>query len=811
MHGPLLAFCCACLLYALPWQVPPVFGAGWPRIAWAAGCVVVVAASVLGVSWWVCRWRPRRCLLVVLAAGAGVLWQGLEQQQALRERLQAAPDALPLWLTVRVLGEPAVVYAGAGAGSTADGAVRAATVARFSARVVTASAGRDDIRAGVRLRLSWYEPPAVGADELWRVLAVVRGPWSYAAPGGFDYERWLLGKGLSGTGSVRVGERIAPAAATAAGLRSLMAGPLASPRLLRGGVLRALLLGAGGSVPEPVWELLRSTGTVHLLVVSGLHVGLAVGAGWLLGRLLACCVPLLPLYCPAPRLGSIVGALSGVGYALLAGAGTPVLRAMLAASTLLLLRGWGIAVEPRRLLVLVLALVLVVQPLAIHLQGLWLSFAAVAVLLLGFPERIEPRRIHSPLGSAPPPHRSGPANAPLARLGLLVRAQLLLTFALAPLLLAATGQLAVVSPLANLLAVPLVSVLVVPPLLGSAALGLAGDGPTAAFASWLSGLADLGVHMVLYWLQRLQTLPVLAVHASGPRLLLAEAALLWLLCTPRHRQLVVLLAAAAVPLLPAVQAVPHGELKVTALDVGQGSAIVLDTLQHRLLFDAGPAFPGGFETGSAVVVPSLLATGPGRLDALVLSHADLDHTGGAGSVVERIEVARAYGAVPDTGGDDCNGRRWRWDGVEFNLLSLARPRGATDNERSCVLLVRAASASVLLAGDLTAPLEAQLLRRLGTPVTLMFAPHHGSSSSSSRALVRVADPQLVWISAGLGNRYGHPHPRVVARYRAQGAAIHQTGRHGTLSWRSDQALQVRRWRSDWSPYWRAQLAAPPGS
>jgi competence protein ComEC len=327
--------------------------------------------------------------------------------------------------------------------------------------------------------------------------------------------------------------------------------------------------------------------------------------------------------------------------------------------------------------------------------------------------------------------------------------------------------------------------------------------------------ADACASLLLRWLEVLAEVPLLHRPARWGPLLTAQAAALWMIAAPpcRGRAPLWLAGLLWLPVSqpgdpPRPETVPLGQFRVMALDVGQGTAVVVDTAGHRLLFDAGPAFPGGFETGSAVVAPSLVASGRGALDALVLSHDDLDHVGGAAYLRRTLTVRRWLSSFALSGAESCHGRGWAWDGVVFRFLRLPRPRDASDNDRSCVLMVGNGRERLLLAGDVGAAVERALVRELDGPVTLMFAPHHGSGASSTRALVRVARPSLVFVSAALGNRYGHPHPRVVARYGAVGARVHQTGREGALIWRSDRPGTVLRWRVQRGPYWRSQEERP---
>ncbi len=467
-------------------------------------------------------------------------------------------------------------------------------------------------------------------------------------------------------------------------------------------------------------------------------------------------------------------------YVVLAGAGLPALRALvMSAGTLALLAG-GRTSRLGRGLLMALAVCLVWQPLAVHQQGFWLSFGAVTTLYLALGHR----------------HGDGPLTS-------LLRAQLGLSLGMLPLVAMSTATVPWTGVPANLIAVPAMSLVVVPlTLLGGCLAAV-----WAWAAAWALILADHAVGLLLAWLTWLATAP--PALATGGTLALAVAqvgAVCWLLGVPRAF-LPGLLLGWALPFGVRAPVLASGQYRVMALDVGQGTAVAIDTRRHRLLYDAGPGFPSGFETGSAVVVPSLAATGPARLDMMILSHDDMDHVGGAAAVRRWLAPQLVIAPRKTRIGPAlrCTPRRWRWDGVRFRLVGVARPVNASDNDRSCILLVDNGRYRMLIGGDIGRGVEADLLHALSPgdlPVQVLFAPHHGSATSSSRALVRVLHPRLVMVSAGHGNRFGHPRPEVVARYRRVGARVYQTGRDGALVWSSAAPDQVVRWRRDRGPYWR---------
>jgi competence protein ComEC len=765
MQRLLLGFCGGGLLLGLPWPGE----ASLPRWMALSALLGLAAAPALAALRWALPGGPG-----ALPAWAGIMlgltWSGVFHDAALRARLADPGSGDSVVVTGRVVGDPVPIASGGGVPAQ-----------RFQALLTSQRGGAGSDVTGARVRLSWYGGPPVANGEQWAWTTVLKEPWSYANPGGFDYERWLLGAGIQGTGYVRGGERLAEAPPGLLGrARAALVALVSTLDLANGGVLLALLLGRSTGISDGQWEILRATGTVHLMVISGLHVSLAAALGYAVGRGLARLIPLLPLWLDVRAAGCLTGAAVAVAYVMLAGAGLPALRALImSAATLTLLAG-GRTGRVGCGLLLALAVLLAIEPLSVHQQGFWLSFGAVGILYLTFGHRLGGARVRA-----------------------LLVAQLALSVGMLPLVAMATATLPWTGVPANLLAVPVISLAVVPATLLAGALAAV----SATAAGWLLVLADTLAGGVLCWLGWLALAPLPVAGGGGFGLPLAQAgALCWLVGMPRWYLPALALCWALLLAAPGTGLAP-GEYRVIALDVGQGTAVVIDTVGHRLLYDAGPAFPSGFETGSAVVIPSLAATGPARLDLMILSHDDIDHVGGA----DRVRAAVSPGAVLASAGDgstqECHGRRWRWDGVSFRMLRIERAEEAPDNDRSCILLVDDGRHRTLIAGDVSTRVEAKLLKVLAPddlPVHLLFAPHHGSATSSSTALVRVLRPRLVLVTAGRDNRFGHPHPEVVARYRRVGARLYETGREGALVWRSSSPDRLTCWRRDHAPYWRGR-------
>jgi competence protein ComEC len=725
-------------------------------------------------------------MILLAAIGAGYLYGSLRTGAALERRVPPCADTVVRRFLVTIRRSPEL----------RSDPVTGRSNARFEGwvRVEPADAQCPGLSQH-RVRLTWYGAPVLAVGETWRVDGKLRPPWGYRNPGGFDYERWLLGAGLDGTGYIRSGKRLERGVPTTLGmLRRDLKAWVEGRRIRHDALVLALLLGDDSRITSEQWDRLRASGTIHLLVVSGLHVGLIAGCLLAAGRGLARLAPALMLRFGAQRLGSGL-ALAGSGaYVLLTGAGVPAVRAWLMAGIVLIALASGRRPVPFRLLAVVLALVLLRDPLAVHQQGFWLSFAAVFVLV----------------GYFVPRHARG-WNGTLLGIGRFAQAQLALLVGLSPLLALSQGAVVLHSPLANALAVPLVTVVILPLLLAVSVLML----PLPGLAGALLRLADGVLDLVMRVVNQAASVGSAPTSVDGwLEVALAVACVAWLGLAPGvGRALPGLLVWVAILLLPASDPVLPGEFRVLALDVGQGSAALIETRRHSLIYDTGPAYPSGFNLGEAAVVPTYRRLHSPAPDVLVLSHDDVDHTGGAVAVASRLAPAEIWSSFQPASlhrrGRRCGrGVSWRWDGVQFTFLHPDLAQGSigeagagrtvSDNDQSCVLLVAGAHRRALLAGDISAAVE----RRLEVPsVDLLFAPHHGSRTSSSPRFVERTRPSHVIVSTARRSRYGHPHGDVVERYLAIGAAVHVTGWHGALQWDSHRPRRVKRWREDERAYW----------
>lgn len=664
-----------------------------------------------------------------------------------------------------------------------------------------------------RIYLSTYSdektaPLEPKAGERWRFTLRLRQPHGTANPHSFDFELWALERNIRATGYVHnkgdnrrideladgLGYRIET---WREAVRDKFAATLGDAPYA--GVLSALAIGDQNSIPAAQWQVFTRTGVNHLMSISGLHItmlsGLAFAVAYWLWRRSA----RLTLLLPARKAAALAALLTAIGYALLSGFAVPAQRTVYmvgaVAAALWLNRNFS----PGQILAIALLGVLFTDPWAVMSAGFWLSFGAVALILYVTAHRLEKSHWLAEYANV----------------------QWAMAIGLTPLLLGLFQQASLVSPLANAVAIPLVSLVVVPLALLGAALppGFGyGEAPL-----WLAHLVMSGVAYFLEWLNGLPQ-PVWTQHA--PPAWSVTAAMLgafWILL-PRGfpaRWLGLLL------LLPISLNKPEppaqGALRLIVFDVGQGLAVAAQTRNHALLYDAGPDFSGEADSGNRILVPALRALGIGRLDGLVLSHDDSDHTGGASSVMQAMPIGWVSSSLPAAhpllqNGSPLPGERvsrrcqdgasWNWDGVQFDMLHPAPDDGGTnkahDNEQSCVLRIVTGKHSVLLAGDIEKNSEARLLKLHADKLftSLLVAPHHGSKSSSGLDFVAATLPDYAVFTAGYRNRFGHPREEVLQRYADSGAELLRSDEDGAILVEMDaEGLQVERYRKTQRRYW----------
>ncbi|MEK6246231.1 MAG: DNA internalization-related competence protein ComEC/Rec2, partial [Pseudomonadota bacterium] len=660
-----------------------------------------------------------------------------------------------------------------------------------------------------KILLSWYrsplyeEQPSIASEpvhpgERWRFTLRLRRPHGQFNPHGFDYEAWLLERGVGATGYIRSLKKAFP---EKLGERNSFSDRIEQirgsvrdrfKRVLgetpASGILAALAVGDQRAIPAEEWRLFNRTGVTHLMSISGLHVTLISGlfawlASWLWRR-----SPFLVLRLPARKAGAAAAIVGALGYTLIAGFAVPAQRTFWMVTVVAIALWSGRIASPARTLALALAVVLLFDPWAVLAAGFWLSFGAVALIFFVSNEKDS-----------------------IARQWLQV--QWAITIGLAPAALFLFSQVSIVGPLANAVAIPAVSAVVTPLAL------------VAAVLPW-DALLELAAWLMQWLLQFLEwcaSLPAAVWQQHVPPLwsvLLALAGVLWLLAPRgvpwRVTGLALMLPAVALP--PPAPA--PGAAWITTLDVGQGLAVLVRTANRSLLYDAGPAFGTEADSGERIIAPYLRAAGIERLDAMIVTHNDIDHSGGAASVMENFEVGTILSSLPAghpllglaPGARRCAaGQGWTWDGVRFELLhpGSAAARAKKTNDLSCVLKVSAGAHSMLLTGDIEKPAEADLLQRVPDALRadVLLVPHHGSRTSSSAEFLAAVRPSMAVVPVGYRNRFGHPEAGVLERFSALDVKVFRTDRDGAVTVRlADRELQIEGERQHRRRYWHD---APP--
>lgn len=670
------------------------------------------------------------------------------------------------------------------------------------------------------------------SGERWRFRLRLKPPHGLVNPHGFDRELWLFEQRIGATGSVRETGPAPP--------QRLAAAPVASLGRLRqqardalllqvpddraAGVLAALAVGDQAAIDPADWALFRDTGVAHLMSISGLHVTMfawlamrLIGRGWRHS-------PRLMRLVATPDAARWGGVLAAAGYAAFAGWGVPAQRTVWMLAATALLASGRLRWPPLLVLLAAAAVVSLADPWALLQPGFWLSFVAVGLLVAGGDSLQRPGEeaddARPPPADAPDDSGIERAPTPAAGRRLLqagrqwLHVQVVATLGLAPLTLVFFQQLSAVGFVANLVAIPVVTLLVTPlALLGLlwSPLWALGAAVLQALMALLAGLGSL-----------LGAVGGVFIAAAAPAWAQAAGLLGGLLMLPAlPARLRLLGLPLMLPLLwPPLQLPAQGSFEALAADVGQGSAVLVRTRHHLLLYDTGPVYGPGADAGGRVLLPLLRARGERRIHLLVLSHRDADHVGGAAALLAALPVDRLLTSLeaghvllagPRPHERCAAGQRWQWDGVQFELLHPPPPPTALPprpNARSCVLRVQDAHGrSLLLAGDIEAAEEAQLVATQAAALRsdVLLVPHHGSRTSSTPAFIDAVAPQVAVVQAGHLNRHGHPHAAVLARYTERGVRLSRSDTCGAWAWREG-AMTCERQSSP--QYWRRSTASP---
>ena len=648
--------------------------------------------------------------------------------------------------------------------------------------------------AGAKLprqfRLSWYKKDAlVKAGERWRLRVRLKRPHGFFNAGGMDYELWMFSQGIRANGYVREdakNQKLADASPfSPAGFRQSLFDVLSKTLAGRdmAGIVIALVMGTENAISQEQWEVLRRTGTAHLVAISGSHISLISGLVFLLVRF--ACSWLGVMRCPPHSIAAVAAFIAAFLYSALADFAIPTQRAMIMIFVIMAAVVIQRNVKPVPTLALALLMVSLYDPLAVLAPGFWLSYGAVALILLVIAGRLRPSGWWADLW----------------------KINWATSLGLAPLLLIFFQQVSLISPVANLIAVPTIGFILTPVcLVGALLLGIIP--PVGGF---VLGWAEISLEWIWWILQKLSDLPWAQWQHSAPPVWTLPFALLGaaLLLSPKGipaRWLGLVMLVPALTIIP--QPPAEGHFRLTLLDVGQALAVAVQTHSHTLVFDTGAKFGKNFDAGEAVIEPFLRQQGLNAIDALVVSHGDNDHIGGAESLLRHFEVRQIISSVPEmlpAPTEPCHaGQSWEWDGVSFDMLSPFGTLG-NENDNSCVLRVSSPSGSALMTGDIEKGAERLLVEHYGEALKtdILIAPHHGSKTSSTQYFLAAVKPTYVFIPIGYLNRWNFPHPDVLKRYLSINATVLDSAHSGAITI-DPGVLPPESYRETHGRYWNAK-------
>jgi len=636
--------------------------------------------------------------------------------------------------------------------------------------------------------------------QRWQLTVRLKRPHSTYNPHGFDFEASALTENIRATGAIKsksnlkkLSNFVWQPSYIVENLRERIGNRISQVLVDKpyAGVIRALVVGDDSQISRDNWNVYLRTGTVHLMSISGLHITMLAGLAFCLIAFVWRRIPGLVLRMPTRQAATIGGALVAIIYACLAGLSVPTQRTlfmlMTIAAALLLDKKLPIS----RVLAIALIVVVLLDPWSVIAPGFWLSFSAIALI----------------------------AYVSVGRLAIVywfkeaVITQWAVTIGLLPLLILMFGQASLISPIANAFAIPVISWIVVPLAILGALLPI----------DVVLHLSHTCMEICMRGLNWLASMPIATwSQAAAPvwAIVLAIFGVLWMLL-PRGFPLRWLGLILLLPMLTVQVPKPaQGEMRVVVLDVGQGLAIVVQTARHVLLYDAGPSYSAQSDAGSKIVVPFMRGEGIKKLDGFVVSHNDLDHSGGVASVLAQMQVSWLASSfeLPETTHATPKkiscvaGQAWTWDSVHFEVLypglESYQDIELKDNNRSCVIKVTSRYGSILLTGDIEKEAEMALLEanKDGLHSDVLIAPHHGSKTSSTFEFVQAVGAKHTIFTVGYLNRFKHPKPLIEKRFKESGSLLYRSDYQGqlTIAFSKSSPLRIDSWRETHPRYWHGK-------
>lgn len=530
-------------------------------------------------------------------------------------------------------------------------------------------------------------------------------------------------------------------------------------------LIKSIILGDRRELASSDWQRFQLTGTIHLMAISGLHVGLVAGFGFVVSSFIWRFFPTLCYYLPASQFAAIMAWTVAFSYSCLAGFSVATQRAFMMSSIFLV----GIIARKKTYsiysLLLALWLVLVINPYSIYLIGLYLSFF-VTFILLWFYKR--------------------------SRL-FFIFIQFRIWILLLPISIYVFNYYSLVTIPANLIGIPLFGFAVLP--LGF--ISLIAIKLNMSLAKIVAKLDSLLIDIFYAYLDYLASFKTFVIQLDIANVFLAlTCTLLCFLALNANRLKGYLLSLTLIvmTLIPSPSVLEEGELLVNILDVGHGMAIVIRTMGYVIVYDTAIKSPSGFDLGEQVVRSFLKSEGVKVIDALVISHEDMDHRGGEMAIRNNFRIKKTFRNKKQNGFLNCHQQAsWDWNGITFKFLKVKHRENEIENNLSCVLMIDNGTSKLLLAGDIQKRAEEKYIKRYGNNLRadVLVIPHHGSKTSSSLSFLKKVKPKFAFLSEGKNNRYRLPNKTVITRYRHLKIRIFNTAKCGMISWKMVKGAKIK--------------------
>jgi competence protein ComEC len=628
----------------------------------------------------------------------------------------------------------------------------------------------------VRIKGYFYKNSNVLADfkkgDIWQFALRLRRSRAFWNPGSFDYQAELFQQNICATGYLL--EKLPLRLIQRTNVyyfidnlrqkintnvkKALEAYPLI-------GLISALTTGIRCEITDEQWRVMRGTGTNHLFAIAGLHLAFIAGIIYWIVRFTLSHIPVVTLYIPVPKIAGVLTLILTIFYSALAGFAIPTQRA------LLMLSIFSLAIIKQRYLTnwhsfhLTLLIILIMEPFAVLSASFWLSFAAVVLIFYAVSNRMKP----------------------LKNWRVWCRIQLTLSLGLIPLSLLFFHQISWISFIANLIAIPSIGFLILPLSLLGSLLSLVSAVPGKNILIFVEKLLELLWRLLNFFSE----IPFTQYYAYlSNRWILASSLIgILLILAPRGTPARCLGFIWLLPLFFGENQGPqYGDIWINLLDVGQGLASVIRTQHHVLIYDTGPRLSPSFDTGKLVLLPFLQTIGVHKVNLMVISHGDNDHSGGATIILKQIQVDKILSSIPKKFlpriVNLCEEKmRWQWDGINFEILYPPSNLDYLGNNSSCVLKISNKLQSILLVGDIEKAAENYLVhtKQKSLQSTVLIVPHHGSKTSSSIEFLNYVQPVYALFSTGFHNRFKFPHKIVLNRYQRLGSKIYNTATEGTIT------------------------------